>query len=317
MQAPKADLLVMAPLLPSLMSALEREFTVHKFWIAGDPTGDTFKECAELIRGIVTVAPAMVDATLIGSLPRLEIISRFGVGLDAVDVGAARRRGVIITNTPRILDDCVADTALTLLLAVSRRVCEADRFIRAGEWPRRKFPLSTKVTGKTCGIVGMGNIGEAIAVRALGFGMKICYHNRRRKPNSPHQYYEDMEAMARDVDYLILVVPGSDETYHMVDAHILNALGPKGYLINVARGSVVDQAALIERLKSGGIAGAGLDVFEGEPDVPAELRQLDNVVMMPHVASGTNETREAMGELVLANLKAHFCGKPVLTPFLE
>ena len=147
--------------------------------------------------------------------------------------------------------------------------------------------------------------------------MKICYHNRRRKPNSPHQYYEDMEAMARDVDYLILVVPGSDETYHMVDAHILNALGPKGYLINVARGSVVDQAALIERLKSGGIAGAGLDVFEGEPDVPAELRQLDNVVMMPHVASGTNETREAMGELVLANLKAHFCGKPVLTPFLE
>jgi lactate dehydrogenase-like 2-hydroxyacid dehydrogenase len=316
MQAAKIDVLEMAQLLPSLMEALERKFKIHKFWLAADRVA-LLKEHGESIRGMVTVAPAIVDAELLGSLPQLEIIARFGVGLDAIDVEAAIRRGIIITNTPRILDDCVADTALALMLAVSRRVCEADRFIRAGEWSRRKFPLSTKVTGKTCGIVGLGNIGEAIAARARGFDMQICYHNRRCKPGSAYQYYDNLEAMARDVDYLVLVVPGGDETYHMIDARILSALGPKGFLINVARGSVVDQAALIEALNSGGIAGAGLDVFEGEPNVPVELRHMDNVVMMPHVASGTNETREAMGKLVLANLEAHFGGKPVLTPVLR
>jgi lactate dehydrogenase-like 2-hydroxyacid dehydrogenase len=313
MQAAKVNVLVMAQLLPSLMEALEQEFKIHQFWLAADRRA-LLQEHGELIRGIVTLAPALVDAGLIASLPRLEIIARFGVGLDAVDVEAARRRGIIITNTPHILDDCVADTALALMLAVSRRVCEADRFIRAGEWSRCKFPLSTKVTGKTCGIVGLGNIGEAIARRARGFDMKICYHNRRCKPASPYRYYDSLEAMARDVDYLVLAVPGGDETYHMIDARVLSALGAKGFLINVARGSVVDQAALIEALNCGSTAGAGLDVFEGEPDVPVELRQLDNVVMMPHVASGTNETREAMGKLVLANLEAHFSGKPVLTP---
>jgi len=313
MQTAEVEVLLMAPLLPSLTQALERKFKIHKFWLVADRAG-FLREHGNAIRGMVTLAPAIVDEELLASLPRLEIIARFGVGLDAVDVETARRRGIIITNTPRVLDDCVADMALALMLAVSRRLCEADRFVRAGEWLGRKFPLATKVSGKKCGIAGLGNIGEAIAVRARGFDMKICYHNRRCKPGSPYLYYDNLAAMARAVDYLVLAVPGGDETYHMIDAPILSALGPHGFLINVARGSVVDQAALIEALKSGTIAGAGLDVFEGEPNVPAELRQMENVVMMPHVASGTNETREAMGQLVLANLEAHFAGKPALTP---
>jgi lactate dehydrogenase-like 2-hydroxyacid dehydrogenase len=312
MAAVKADVLITGPLLPSLMEALERQFNVHKVWQVPDRDA-FFKEKGPQIRGVATSAVIGADAKLIDALPRLEIISGFGVGYDKVDLEAARRRGVIVTNTPGVLTDCVADTAMSLLLAVARRICEADRFLRAGKWLQGRFPLAVKVGGKNCGIAGLGNIGSAIAVRAKAFGMNIGYYDPCPKPDLGYRRYDSLEAMARDAHFLIVSAVGGAETRHLINAPILTALGKKGYLINVARGSLVDQQALVKSLVSGEIAGAGLDVFADEPNVPPELIKLDNVVLTPHVASGTYETRDAMANLVFANLEAHFSGKPVLT----
>ncbi len=312
MSTAKVEVLVTAPLLPSLMAAVEREFTVHKLWLAQDRNA-YLREHGASIRGAVTTAIIGADAALMQALPRLEIISGFGVGYETIDIEAARHRGLIVTNTPGVLTDCVADTALALLLAVTRRICEADRYVRAGKWLQGRFPLSTKVGGKNCCIAGLGNVGQAIAVRALAFGMKIGYYDPYPKPNLDYRLYESLEAMARDADFLMLALPGGKETYRIIGARILAALGPKGILINVARGSVVDQEALVKALTAGEIAGAGLDVFDNEPQVPAELVEMENVVLTPHLASGTHETREAMGQLTFANLHAHFAGSPVLT----
>jgi len=312
MTSAKIEVLITGPLLPSFMAAVEQEFTVHKLWLAPD-RGAYLREHGAAIRGIATSAIVGADAALMQALPRLEIIANFGVGYDAVDLAAARQRGVIVTNTPGVLTDCVADTALALLLAVTRRICEADRFLRAGKWLQGRFPLATKVGGKNCCIAGLGNVGQAIASRAQAFGMKIGYYDPFPKPDLGYRRYDNLEALAKDADFLMLALPGGKETHRVIDAGILAALGRKGILVNVSRGSVLDQAALVKALAAGEIAGAGLDVFEDEPRVPAELLQMENVVLTPHLASGTHETREAMGQLTFANLQAHFRGQPVLT----
>lgn len=312
MPRPAIHVLMTGPQAPALEQAVERQYTVHKLWTANDR--DTFlAERAPLIRAIVTNAPVGASAALIDALPQLEIISSCGVGLDAIDLDAARRRDVIVTYTPGVLNDCVADTGLMLMLAVARRLGQAERFVRAGQWQQAKFPLTTSLGGKTCGILGLGGIGLAVARRAAAFEMRIEYANPRPKAGVEFAYHADPLSLARASDFLVLTLPGGERTRHLVNAAVLEALGPAGYLINIARGSVVDQAALVDALVSGRIAGAALDVFDDEPNVPAELLALDNVVLTPHVASGTHETRKAMSDLAFANLHAHFAGQPVLT----
>lgn len=296
----------------SLVEPVEREYTVHKLWLA--PNRQAFlAERAHLIRGIVTNAPVGASSELIEALPRLEIISSSGVGLDAINLDVARQRGVIVTNTPGVLNDCVADLGMALMLAVARRLSEAERFLRAGKWLQGKFPMATSLGGKTCGIMGMGNIGRAVAKRAQAFGMNIAYFHPQRKADLDYTHYADALSLARDTDFLMLTLPGGEQTFHIVNAELLAALGPTGFLINIARGTVVDHVALVEALKAGAIAGAALDVFEDEPAVPAEFLTFDNVVLTPHIASGTDETRTAMSDLAFANLHAHFTGKPVFT----
>lgn len=306
------DILVVGPQLPVLMEGLEETFNVHKLWLAEDQV--TFlKENASGIRGLVTSFAFGADKKLIDALPNLEIIASFGVGTEKIALRTAFKRNIVVTNTPDIHEP-VADLAMILLLAVARRVCEADQFVRAGKWAHGSFPLSTHVGSKTCGIVGLGRIGRAVARRAEAFGMKIAYYGPRRKPDVAYAYYENLELLARDSDFLVLCLPGGEETHHTVNAGVLEALGPKGYLINVARGSVVDEGALIKALQSGQLAGAGLDVFEQEPLSASPLTALDNVVLLPHIASATTETRHGMAKVVFENLKAHFQGRPVLTP---
>jgi lactate dehydrogenase-like 2-hydroxyacid dehydrogenase len=212
------------------------------------------------------------------------------------------------------MEETVADLALGLLIAVMRRICEADRFVRAGKWPAGPFPMGSELRGKTCGIVGLGNIGRGVARRAEAFGMSVCYYGPRQKPDAAYPYYADLEAMARLSDCLVVACPATAATRNLVDGRILDALGPEGFLINVARGAIVDEPALIAALTSRRIAGAGLDVFRDEPRVPAELIAMEHVVIVPHIGSYTREIREERGAKLLANLRAHFAGKPVLTP---
>lgn len=308
----KPDVLIVAPMFPATIEAIDHEFSAHKLYQAQDRKG-LVASVADRVRGIATVGTVGAKAELIEALPKLEIISCFGVGYDGVDVEAARKHGVIVTNTPDVLTDCVADLTLSLLLAVARRICAADRYVRGGRWLQGPMPLSSKVGGKLCGIVGFGRIGSAIAKRAQAFNMDIAYHGPRPKKDIIYPYYPSLIELARDADYLVLTVPGGSETRHLVGAAVIDALGPEGTLINVARGSVVDETALVEALKSGRLGGAGLDVYENEPRVPDALLTMDNVVLLPHIGSATRETRAAMGELTVANLRAHFAGQPVLT----
>lgn len=308
----KPDVLIVAPMFPATIETIDHEFSAHKLYQAQDRRA-LIASVADRVRGIATTGTVGAKAELIEALPKLEIIACFGVGYDGVDVDAARRHGVIVTNTPDVLTDCVADLTLSLLLAVARRICAADRYVRAGRWLQGPMPLASKVGGKTCGIVGLGRIGSAVAKRAEAFGMRIAYHGPRSKKNVPYRYYPSLTQLARDADYLVLTAPGGPETRHLVDAAVIDALGPEGTLINVARGSVVDEAALVDALKSGRLGAAGLDVYEHEPQVPETLMALENVVLLPHVGSATRETRAAMGELTVANLRAHFAGQPLPT----
>ena len=221
---------------------------------------------------------------------------------------------MIVTNTPDVLNDCVADLALGLTIATLRRMVPADRYVRAGSWPQRNLPFSRRVGGKSMGILGLGRIGKAIARRAEAFNMRIAYHGRKPRADVEYRYYPKLVDMARDCDVLMVICAGGAKTYHLVDAQVLAALGPEGTLINVARGSVVDESALVKALADGTLGAAGLDVFEAEPRVPEALWAMDNVVLQPHVASATHETRKAMGDLAVDNLRAYFSGKPVLTP---
>lgn len=308
------DILIAGPLLPQLMNELASRYRVHRWWEIAD-RGAFLREHGPAIRGIATSGKHGADRALIEALPALEGIFSFGVGYDSIDLDAARERKVVVTNTPGVLDACVADTALALMLAVSRRIAEADRFVRAGRWPDGELGLGTRMTGKCCGIVGLGNIGRQIARRAEGFDMPIAYFNRKPSPQAPshYRYFSDIEALAQESDFLVLAVPGGAQTRHLVNARVLDALGPQGWLINIARGSVVDEAALVEALQQKRIAGAGLDVFEDEPRTPAALHDMDNVVLLPHIASGTHETRRAMADLVLANLDGWFLRGEVQT----
>lgn len=309
----KPDVLVIGPMIESVMAALEEAYSVHRLWLAPDPAA-LLAEVGGRIRGIAARGDLAVEGALIDALPKLEIIACYGVGVDAIDLERARARGLLVTNTPDVLTDEVADLALALLLATVRGICKGDRYVRSGRWLGGNMELMRSPKGKRLGILGLGRIGQAAARRFEVLGMEICYHGPREKPDQPYPYYGDLVAMARECDVLVLTCPGGPATQGLVNRQVLEALGPDGTLINVARGSVVDEPALVDALVSGRLGGAGLDVFADEPKVPEALFGLDSVVLQPHQASATVETRGAMGDLVVDNLAAHFAGRPVLTP---
>ncbi len=267
------------------------------------------------IRALATEANRGADRALIAALPKLELIAVFGVGVDNVDLVAARERGIPVTNTPGVLADECADLAIGMMLASARQIIFADRYVRDGSWKAKgPIPLGRSVGGKTLGVVGLGGIGRAIADRAVAFRMRVLYHGPRRKPDAPYEYVADLVTMAKQSDYLMVACKGGPETRHLVTEAVIDALGPKGTLINISRGSVVDEAALIRALASGRLGYAALDVFENSPNVSPALLSLPNVLVQPHHASATIETRTAVGQLMIDNLSAHFAGKPLLTP---
>jgi lactate dehydrogenase-like 2-hydroxyacid dehydrogenase len=268
------------------------------------------------IRALLANGESRVDRELIEKLPALEIIVVFGVGYDGVDVKAARARGIRVTHTPDVLTDDVADFAMALLLGIARRTADADRFVRSGAWADGPFPFTRKVSGGRLGIIGLGRIGKAIARRATGFDMQIAYTGRKPQDVS-YDYFASARELAAAVDFLVIAVGGGEQTSHLIDRDVLDALGPQGILINVGRGSVVDEAALAEALRDKRIYAAALDVFENEPKAHPDLLTLDNVLMTPHMASATQDTRQAMADLTLGNLAAHFAGVPLPSPIPE
>jgi len=310
--AQKQDVVIVTPIYPPSMAVLDRLFTLHRLWEAKDRKS-WFTPLRDRVRAIVSSGHAGADAAMMDALPKTEIIACFGVGYDAIDIAAAKARGIAVTNTPDVLTDDVADLALGLLIDVARRISSGDRFVRAGGWLKGGQEFGTALKGKKIGIVGLGRIGRATAMRAEAFGMEILYHGRKQQPDALYRYYPDLVGLARECDFLVLTLPGGPETKGMVTAEVLAALGPEGTLVNVARGSIVDEPALVAALQSGALGGAALDVFADEPRVPEALMAMDNVVLQPHVGSATHGTRAAMGQLVIDNLLAHFAGKPLLT----
>jgi lactate dehydrogenase-like 2-hydroxyacid dehydrogenase len=311
----RPELLTVAKLAPFLMEPLQAAFTVHDRLHEGENAA--LARVAPRVRAICGSGESKVGAELLAQLPALEIVSIMGVGYDGVDVAACKARGVVVTHTPDVLNDDVADLALALMLDVARRIPQADRHVREGRWPQGNMPLARKMSGARLGLVGMGRIAQAIAQRALAFGMSIAYTARSAKPALPYAFHATPAALAAASDFLVVITPGGAATRKLIDAKVLDALGPKGYLVNVARGSVVDESALIAALQKGTIAGAALDVFENEPHVPDALRAMDNVVLTPHIGSATTATRHAMAELAFKNLVAHFAGRPLPTPVPE
>jgi lactate dehydrogenase-like 2-hydroxyacid dehydrogenase len=298
------------PLLKSCADAIAEKFTVHRLFEASDRNA-MLAEIGPRIRGI---AGGSVDAALMDRLPALEIIANFGVGYDSIDTAAAKARNVRVTNTPNVLNDAMAEITIGLMIALARRLPQADRYVRDGKWPSGSFPLQSELTGKTVGILGLGRIGKEIAVRCQAMKMRVVYFGRHRQPREPFLYYDNLVAMARDVDWLVIIAPGGKATERIVNREVLEALGPQGRLVNMARGTLVDEPVMVEMLQAGRLAGAALDVFEKEPEVPQALFGLDNVVLSPHQGSATGETRFLMGQLVVDNLVAHFNGEPLLTP---
>jgi lactate dehydrogenase-like 2-hydroxyacid dehydrogenase len=308
----KNDIIITAQGHKGTLERLQNEFNAVRLWEA--PDRDAALKAASKVRALAHFGHSKVDGKLMDALPKLEIISNFGVGVDQIDLEAAKKRNILVTNTPDVLNDCVADCAMALVLNTLRKFPQSEDWLRAGHWPvKGPYPLTTSIGGKTLGVLGLGRIGEAIATRAQAFGMKIRYHNRNKK-NVPYEYDADLVSLAKNSDVLMIVTPGGAGTAKLVNAKVLDALGPQGYVVNVARGSVVDEPVLLRYLQERKIAGAGLDVFEHEPRVPAEFYALDNAVLFPHVASATAETRKAMGDLQVENLHLHFAGKPVKTP---
>jgi D-3-phosphoglycerate dehydrogenase len=308
----KPGVLVVGELQPWDIEALTEHFDVHLFYAAEDRAA-MLARGRETIRAIVTKGEVGADAALMDALPKVEIIANYGVGYDLVDVAAARARGIPVTNTPGVLTEEVADMAFALLLAAARRIPGGDAFVRDGSWKQAMMPLQTRVWGKRMGIVGLGRIGQAIARRAEAFRMPIAYSARARK-DVPYDWYPTPAALAPHVDILMVSAAGGPATQGLVDRAAIGALKPGAIFCNVARGSVVDEAALIEALRSRRIAAAGLDVFLNEPDINPEFASFDHVVLSPHNASGTVETRKDMGRLMLDNLLAHFAGRPLPTP---
>ncbi|KAI3945230.1 hypothetical protein MKX01_034991 [Papaver californicum] len=305
--------LMTCPMSTPLEEELDKKFKLFRFWNFPDKK-EFLKQNCNSIRAIVGNATAGADASLIDSLPKLEIISSFSVGLDKIDLGYCKQKGIRVTNTPDVLTEDVADIAIGLILATLRRICESDQYVRKGLWKLGDFKMTTKFSGKRVGILGLGRIGLAIAKRAEAFNCPISYYSRNEKPNTSYKYYSNVMDLASNCDILVVACPLTAETRHIINREVINALGPKGVLINIGRGPHVDEPELVSALVEGRLCGAGLDVFENEPEVPEKLFALDNVVLQPHVGSGTFETRADMGNLVIGNLEAHFLNKPLLTP---
>lgn len=310
----KSDILVMPKVHPLYVAALKATHTVHEYK-PEDAAG--LAAIAPCITGLAAGGESIVPGALIAQLPLLKVLSVFGVGYDGIDVQTAISRKVPVTHTPDVLTDDVADLAIGLTLSVARNIPQADQYVRTGQWPSGPMRLGRKVSGARMGIVGLGRIGSAIAKRAQAFGMSVAYTTRTERPDSGFAYYPSAAALAANVDFLVVITPGGQGTKHLINADVLKALGKHGYLINVARGSVVDEAALVQALTDGTIAGAGLDVFADEPNVPQVLWSMPHVVLTPHMASATHQTRQAMADLAFANMQAGLAGTPLLTPVPE
>lgn len=309
----KPEILAVGGMMPYVASRLEAAFTVHAL-----PEDEAGFAALSGVRAIAMAgSKARLDAGFMARLPALEIIANFGVGYDSIDADAAASRGIIVTNTPDVLTEEVADLALGLLLGTIRQLPQADRYLRAGQWLQKPYPLTTSLRTRSIGIVGLGRIGKAVARRLEAFGVPIAYHGRSRQADVPYRYYPSLLAMAADVDTLVSVAPGGEQTRHLINTDVLKALGPDGIVVNVGRGSVVDEEALIAALRDKLILSAGLDVFEDEPRVPAELIGLDHIMLLPHVGSASHHTREGMGQLQIDNLTSWFAGQGPLTPVAE
>lgn len=307
----KPTLLLLSPLPADLNERLAAHFNCHQRSQL-DEQGTS--ALAPVVRGFIANGESVLTREEIARWPALEIIAVLGVGYDGIDLGAARDHGVRVTHTPGVSNEDIADLAMALLLCATRQLLPADRFVRQGRWTAGRYPLTRRVSGGRLGIVGMGRIGRAVAARAEAFGMSIAYTGRTPKTDVPYRWYDDLQALASDVDFLVVCAKGGPETDGLVNAAVLNALGPSGVLVNIARGSLIDEHALVSALRDGRLLAAGLDVFRNEPNIPAALLELPNVVLTPHVASTTEATVRAMADLLFDNLAAHFAGQPVLTP---
>lgn len=310
------EVLLVGPLRPVLAEGLA-DLRVHR--LAAGADSDALLNSLAHVRAMAVSAPIQrIDQALLARLPKLELISSFGVGYDHIDATAAAKRGIVVTHTPDVLTEEVADTAIGLLLCTVRELPQAERHVRAGKWATGNYPLSrATLRNRTVGMVGMGRIGMAIARRLEAFGVPIVYHTRQRRPELSYRHYPQLVDMARDVDTLMVIVPGGIATKNLIDANVLDALGPDGIVVNVARGTVVDEAALIAALRERRILSAGLDVFVNEPQVPEELLAMENVVLLPHLGSASVFTRAKMDQLVVDNIRAWAAGKPPLTPVPE
>lgn len=317
MPGEKPDVLLVGAKKPVIFNGLQGLVTLHPLADAADQDA-LIKSVADKVRAIaVSLTAHKVGAELMQKFPKLELVSTFGVGYDHVDAKWAGAHGITVTNTPEVLNEEVADTALGLLLSTVRELPQAERHVRAGKWPSGNYPLTNTLRDRTVGIVGMGRIGQAIARRIEAFGVPVVYHTRNPQPNVKYKHYPKLIDMARDVDTLLAIVPGGTATKNLIDKAVLEALGPRGILINMARGSVVDEPALIEALRNKTILSAGLDVYVNEPEVPPELLAMDHIVLFPHLGSGSVYTRKAMDQLVVDNVLAWAAGKPPLTPVPE
>ena len=309
----KQDILMTGPMYPGTVAELEQAYNVHKYWTAPDKDA-LVASVADRITAVASSKSGGIGAALMAKLPKLKTIAHFGVGYDTVDVDAAKKRGVAVTNTPDVLTEEVADLAIALMLATVRRVPQGDRYVREGKWLKGAMALTESCQGKTLGVIGIGRIGRAIARRAEAMNMKIAYQGPNQKRDVSWPYFADPVQLAKESDILMIACPGGEATRNLVSAAVIDAVGAKGFIVNIARGSVVDEPALLKALQENRIAGAGLDVFADEPRVPEAFFALENVVLQPHVASATHKTRTAMGKLVIDNLAAHFAGKPLVTP---
>ncbi|WP_424628371.1 2-hydroxyacid dehydrogenase [Bradyrhizobium sp. SYSU BS000235] len=311
------DVLIYGPSKPIIDGGFPAHYTLHKCENKHD-LDRLSPEVAARIRGVAVSGLVQADGAMMAKFPKLEIVSSFGVGYDHIDARYASGHNIVVCNTPDVLTEEVADVALGLLIATAREFIKADRFVRSGQWSTQGFPLSQgSLRDRKVGIVGMGRIGQAIARRLDASLVPVVYHSRNPAKGVSHKHYPNLVEMAKDVDTLVLIMPGGASTAKMINAEVLKALGPRGIVVNVARGSVVDEPALIAALKDGTIMAAGLDVFAQEPNVPEELRNLPNVVLLPHIGSASISTRNAMDQLVVDNIKEWFAGKPPITPIPE
>jgi lactate dehydrogenase-like 2-hydroxyacid dehydrogenase len=306
----KPEILVMVPIYAPALAQLEHEFVVHKLWQAADPQ-KFMKELAGSVRVVVTTGLLGLRRADIDLLPQLELIACFGTPHGTIDHEVTSKRGIVVTNTPDRIAEAVAELAAGMTVALMRRICENDRFVRAGRWPHGAPAAGNTLVGKTCGIVGLGRIGRETATRLAAFGMSVSYQGPRRKPDVSYSYFANVAALAQHSDCLVVTCAATPETHNLIDARIFDAIGPEGFLVNVARAAIVDEAALLAALETKRIAGAALDVFWNEPRVPQQLMGMDNVVLLPHVGSTTREIRDERGRKLMANLRAHFCGQPL------